>query len=163
MEIVIEALKFILPTYCANALPVIFGGGHPIDFGRSFFDRKPIFGKNKTLKGFFAGLIGGTAIGLAESAIFPNYAVFFGFILSLGALFGDLAGAFLKRRIGLSPGELLPVIDQVDFLIGALLFAFFFSYPLYLELVILVMILTPPVHLLTNFVAYKLGLKNNPW
>jgi hypothetical protein len=43
-------------------VPVVAGGGYPIDFGRKFFDGKPIFGKNKTLRGFFSGLIIGTMI-----------------------------------------------------------------------------------------------------
>ena len=82
----------------------------------------------------------------------------------MGALFGDLAGAFVKRRLGLAPGDLLPVIDQVDFIIGAILFSFFFSSKnLFPELILAVLIVTPPIHLLTNFAAYKLGLKNNPW
>jgi CDP-2,3-bis-(O-geranylgeranyl)-sn-glycerol synthase len=164
MEIIIEALKFIFPAYCANAIPVITGGGYPIDLGKKFFDGKPIFGRNKTFKGFFFGLAVGTAVGLVESVFFPEYSILSGFLLSLGALFGDLTGAFVKRRLGLAPGDLLPVIDQVDFIIGAILFSFFFSFSiLSWELIIAVLIITPPIHLLTNFAAYKLGLKDNPW
>jgi CDP-2,3-bis-(O-geranylgeranyl)-sn-glycerol synthase len=163
IELIIEALKFILPAYCANAIPVITGGGYPIDFGKKFFDGKPILGKNKTFQGFFSGLIIGTTVGLVESTFF-SYPLLFGLLLSLGALFGDLAGAFVKRRLGLAPGELLPVIDQIDFIIGAILFSFPLSLEiLSWELIIVVLIVTPPIHLLTNFAAYKLGLKNNPW
>jgi CDP-2,3-bis-(O-geranylgeranyl)-sn-glycerol synthase len=168
IQLVIEALKFIFPAYCANAIPVIAGGGYPIDFGKKFFDGKPIFGKNKTFKGFFSGLTVGTAVGYLES-VFLNYppkdsGLLFGLLLSLGALFGDLAGAFIKRRLGMVPGDLLPVVDQVDFIIGAILFSFFFSFQILpLELIIAVLIITPPIHLLTNFAAYKLGLKDNPW
>jgi len=161
IELIIEALKFIFPAYCANAMPVISGGGYPMDFGKKFFDGKPILGKNKTFQGFFSGLVIGTAVGLVESAFF-GYPLLFGLLLSLGALFGDLAGAFVKRRLGLAPGDLLPVIDQIDFIIGAILF----SLPLQIlswELILAVLIITPPIHLLTNFAAYKLGLKNNPW
>jgi CDP-2,3-bis-(O-geranylgeranyl)-sn-glycerol synthase len=161
IQLIVEALKFIFPAYCANAIPVIAGGGPPIDFGKKFFDGKPILGKNKTFRGFFSGLIVGAAVGLLESMFF-DYSLSFGLLLSLGALFGDLAGAFLKRRLGMAPGELLPVIDQVDFIVGAILF----SLPLQildLNLAITVLIITPPIHLLTNFAAYKLGLKSNPW
>jgi CDP-2,3-bis-(O-geranylgeranyl)-sn-glycerol synthase len=163
IELIIEALKFIFPAYCANAIPVITGGGYPIDFGKKLFDGKPIFGKNKTFQGFFSGLIIGTAVGLVESAFF-SYSLLFGLLLSLGALFGDLTGAFVKRRLGLAPGELLPIIDQIDFILGAILFSFLVS-PLNKsgELILSVLIITPPIHLLTNFAAYKLGLKNNPW
>jgi len=161
-RLAVEALTFIFPAYCANAIPVITGGGYPLDFGKNFFDGKPIFGKNKTFRGFFSGLVVGTSVGFVET-MFLSYPVFFGLLLSLGALFGDLAGAFVKRRLGLAPGDLLPVVDQVDFIVGAM----FFSIPLRIlsswELVIAVLIITPPIHLLTNFAAYKLSLKNNPW
>lgn len=162
-RLVIEALIFIFPAYCANAVPVITGGGLPLDFGEKFLDGKPIFGKNKTFRGFFSGLAVGTAVGFVESVFF-NHPIAFGLLLSLGALFGDLTAAFAKRRLGLSPGDLLPVVDQVDFIIGAILF----SLPIHLqtlswELLATVLIVTPPIHLLTNFAAYKLGLKSNPW
>ena len=162
-QLIVEALLFIFPAYCANAIPVITGGGRPIDLGNKLSDGKPIFGKNKTFRGFFSGLTVGMAVGFMESLVF-EYPVLFGLFLSLGALFGDLVGAFVKRRLGLAPGDLLPIADQVDFIIGAILF----SIPICLEalswqLVITVLIITPPVHLLTNFVAYKLGLKSNPW
>lgn len=162
-ELVIRALLFIFPAYCANAVPVIVGGGIPLDFGRKFIDGRPIFGKNKTIRGFLAGLTIGTLIGFVESSVL-GCPIFLGFLLSLGALCGDLSGAFLKRRIGLAPGDLLPVVDQVDFVIGAIVFSLplssqFMSW----ELAVTVLIVTPPLHLLTNFAAYRLGLKKNPW
>jgi CDP-2,3-bis-(O-geranylgeranyl)-sn-glycerol synthase len=163
VQLAIEALKFIFPAYCANAVPVIAGGGLPIDLGNNFLDGKPIFGINKTFRGFLVGLAVGTAVGLVESIAF-GYRLEFGLLLSLGALFGDLAGAFVKRRFSIRPGDMLPVVDQVDFIIGAIVF----SLPLSLQfgswqLFAAVLVITPPIHLLTNFAAYKLGLKNNPW
>jgi len=163
--LIIEALKFIFPAYCANAVPVIVGGGRPLDFGKNFFDGKPIFGKNKTFRGFFFGLAIGVMVGLVESLVFSYpvpFSILFSVLSPLGALMGDLAGAFLKRRLGIAPGGLLPIIDQIDFAIGAILF----SLPLammYWELAIAVIIITAPIHLFTNFLAYKLKLKNNPW
>lgn len=160
-DLVLNALKLIFPAYCANATPVLFGGGLPLDFGKNFYDGKPILGKNKTFRGFFSGLAVGTIVGIVES-IFFGYPIHFGFLLSLGALIGDLAGAFLKRRVGIPPGGTLPIVDQLDFVIGALAF----SVPLNMlfpELVIAILVITPPLHLLTNFAAYKMGLKNAPW
>lgn len=162
INLVLEALKFILPAYCANAVPVLVGGGLPLDFGKIFYDGKPIFGKNKTFRGFFFGLAVGTLVGFVESFFFKEYPISFGFLLSLGALLGDLAGAFLKRRIGLAPGELLPFVDQIDFIIGAFVFSFPFNI-LSLELALTVLLITPPLHIFTNFAAYKMGLKSNPW
>jgi len=163
IRLVFEAITFIFPAYCANAVPVLAGGGRPMDFGRKFLDGKPILGKNKTFRGFLFGLVVGTGVGLAESAVF-GYPALFGLLLSIGALLGDLTGAFVKRRLELEPGALLPVVDQVDFVVGAVLFSLPISLQsLTWELALAVFLLTPPIHLLTNFVAYKLGLKTNPW
>jgi CDP-2,3-bis-(O-geranylgeranyl)-sn-glycerol synthase len=162
-NLIVNAIIFILPAYCANATPVIAGGGSPIDLGRKFIDGKPIFGKNKTFRGFFVGLLVGTGVGLLESKIF-NLPLMFGLLLSLGALLGDLAGAFLKRRLGIAPGNLLPIVDQVDFVVGALVLSLLLSLSMLTwELALTVLLITPPIHLLTNFAAYKLGVKSNPW
>lgn len=160
-ELIVESLKFLFPAYCANATPVLVGGGLPIDLGKNFVDGKPIFGKNKTFRGFIMGLAVGTLAGLMESFLF-HYPIAFGFAISMGALLGDLAGAFLKRRIGIAPGKPLPIVDQIDFVIGALIFAIPLKMPS-LELAIASLVITPPLHILTNFTSYKMGLKNTPW
>ena len=159
--LIVEALKFIFPAYCANATPVLAGGGTRLDFGKNFYDGKRIFGNNKTFRGFFFGLAIGVMVGLIECVLF-GFPVLFSVLTPLGALLGDLAGAFLKRRLGIAPGGLLPIVDQVDFVVGAVLF----SLPLALiswELAVTVLLITPPIHLFTNFLAYKMKLKKNPW
>ncbi len=159
-----EALVFIFPAYCANAVPVLAGGGLPMDFGRNFLDDRRILGKNKTFRGFIFGWGIGFLVGLADSLVFGlnQYGILFSLLTPLGALCGDLCGAFIKRRLNIAPGGLLPIIDQIDFVVGAILF----SLPLAivtLELAVVVMLITPPIHLLTNFLAFKLKLKSNPW
>jgi CDP-2,3-bis-(O-geranylgeranyl)-sn-glycerol synthase len=159
--LIVEALKFIFPAYCANGAPVLAGGGLPMDFGKNFVDGKRVFGSNKTFRGFFFGLAVGVGVGLIEWMLF-DYPLLFSLLSPLGALLGDLTAAFLKRRLNIAPGGLLPIIDQVDFVVGALVF----SLPLgiiYWELAVAVLIITLPIHLLTNFGAYKLKLKKNPW
>lgn len=158
---IVEALKLIFPAYCANAAPVIVGGGLPMDFGKNLIDGRRIFGKNKTFRGFFFGLFVGFLIGLIEVLSF-GYPTLFAFLSPLGALLGDLAGAFLKRRLNIAPGGLLPVVDQVDFVVGAILLILPLEI-ISLEVAISMLIVTPPIHLLTNFGAYKLKLKRNPW
>jgi CDP-2,3-bis-(O-geranylgeranyl)-sn-glycerol synthase len=159
--LIIEALKFIFPAYCANGAPVLAGGGLPMDFGKNFIDGRRVFGKNKTFRGFFFGFAIGLAVGVAESGLF-GYPIIFSAVSPLGALLGDLAGAFLKRRLNIAPGGLLPVIDQIDFVVGAVVF----SFPLGIvswQLAAVILIITPPIHLFTNYLAYRLGLKSNPW
>jgi CDP-2,3-bis-(O-geranylgeranyl)-sn-glycerol synthase len=161
VTIVVEALKLIFPAYCANGAPVLAGGGLPLDFGKNFVDGRRVFGKNKTFRGFFFGLAIGILVGLMEFFLL-SYPLLFVVLSPLGALLGDLAGAFLKRRLNIPPGGLLPVVDQVDFVVGALVF----TLPLQIiswEVAVAMLIITPPIHLLTNLAAYKLKLKSNPW
>jgi len=41
-----------------------------------------------------------------------------GVLLSIGALVGDAAGSFIKRRLNISPGKHCMLLDQVDFVVG---------------------------------------------
>lgn len=169
---IIYVFYYILPAYVANAAPVIFGGGYPLDAGKLLWDGKPIFGSNKTVRGFFAGLLVGTFAGFVLSSLyqldgFPQnflfqYDILLGFMLSLGALTGDMLHSFIKRRLDISPGSPLPVADQLDFALGALLFSVV-VYPPPLLIAVIIVIVTPPIHLLTNFVAYLIGVKKTPW
>jgi CDP-2,3-bis-(O-geranylgeranyl)-sn-glycerol synthase len=157
----IDALVFILPAYCANAIPVLLGGGRPIDDGRVFSDGRPIFGSHKTIRGFVSGLVVGTLVGFGLSLVI-DYSVLLGFVVSLGALLGDLFEAFVKRRLGYVPGASFPVADQLDFVLGALLFSLLVSPPSW-QVAVVVLVITPPIHLLTNLAAYQLGVKKEPW
>lgn len=53
------ALFYMIPSWLANASPVIFGHGQPIDHGRLWRDGKRIFGDHKTQRGFAVGIIAG--------------------------------------------------------------------------------------------------------
>ncbi len=153
---VIGALWFILPAYFANASALLFGGGRPIDFGRNFIDGKRLLGDGKTWRGFFAGILAGIMIALLQHRIIV------GFLLALGALLGDIAESFFKRRLGIERGKPLPLFDQIDFVIGALAL----SYPYWdvtVGVALLTILITPPIHLGTNFIAYKLKLKGTPY
>ncbi len=171
MEIALEiaaAIWFIFPAYCANAAPVIFGGGPQMDFGKKFSDGKPILGSHKTFRGFLAGLIVGTLVGVVQTLLYEqilfeydqfSYSILLGFMLSLGALIGDLIESFAKRRLDRSPGSSLPVADQIDFILGAFLFSLPISPPSWL-VALIILLITIPIHLLTNLGAALLNMKN---
>ena len=161
VEIVTEALLFIGPSYVANAAPLLFGGGRPLDGGRNFVDGNPIFGSHKTVRGLFAGVMAGTVIGLGES-LADSSLLLGGFLIALGAVLGDLLGAFLKRRLRMKPGSPFPVVDQLDFVLGGLIFGSL-VFPMSLTAILLVVFVTPPIHLGTNYGAYLLGIKKNYW
>ncbi|MBS7657011.1 MAG: CDP-2,3-bis-(O-geranylgeranyl)-sn-glycerol synthase [Candidatus Bathyarchaeia archaeon] len=161
------ALYYIFPAYCANGAPVLFGGGKPIDGGRKFRDGKPIFGSHKTVRGFISGIIIGTFVGWIQetyglSVGLPQGSMILGFIMSLGALIGDLFGSFIKRRMNLEPGAHLPLSDQLDFVLAALLFSLPVQPPS-LMYALIIIVLTAPIHYLVNIMAYLLKIKKTPW
>jgi len=159
---ILFAIYIAIPAYVTNAFPMLFKGGPPIDWGRRFIDGERILGANKTFRGFGLGLVCGLLATLAEALLLNRDLLLLGALVSLGALLGDLLGAFIKRRMNLKPGAPFPLLDQLDFVFGALLL----SYPAHqasLGTVIVLLISTPPIHLLANFIAYQLGVKKNWW
>ena len=154
-------MLFIGPSYVANAAPLLLGGGRPLDGGRNFLDGKRILGAHKTIRGFFAGILGGSLIGLVETP-FDSRLLIGGFLIGLGTVLGDLVGAFLKRRAGIRPGSPLPVVDQLDFVFGGLLLGQL-VFPLTWISILIVVVVTPPIHLVTNYGAYLLGIKRTRW
>ena len=159
--VITSALLFIGPSYVANAAPLLFGGGPTLDGGRTLADGQPIFGSHKTIRGVFAGVVAGTIIGLGESLIDPRLLIG-GFMIALGAVLGDLLGAFIKRRLRVKPGRAFPILDQLDFVLGSLVLGYPF-FPIGGLSVILFVVVTPPIHLATNYGAYLLGIKKTRW
>jgi CDP-2,3-bis-(O-geranylgeranyl)-sn-glycerol synthase len=88
--------------------------------------------------------------------------IFHGFLLSFGALIGDLIGSFIKRRLNLERGRPAPPLDQLDFVAGALAFSFIEFIPP-IEIIGVLLVLTPGIHLIANIIGYRLRLKKEPW
>ncbi|HYA22245.1 MAG TPA: CDP-archaeol synthase [Thermoproteota archaeon] len=147
----------MLPAMLANSSAVIFSGGPVIDMGVKFIDSEPVFGKNKTTGGFLGGMLSGGLLGLLLSQGLQ------GFVMAAGALVGDLLGAFIKRRFKLEPGQPFPLLDQYDFVMGAMATALLFGYPLDPSGCSIFLITIPIVHFAANYLAYKSGLKRVPW
>ncbi len=162
------AMWYILPAYVANGSPVIVGGGRPIDGGRVWHDGRRLFGDGKTWRGFFGGVLFGTLTGVVQYILTPGFygslkiAIELAFLLSFGALVGDLVGSFLKRRVNLPRGAPAIGLDQLGFLLSALAFA----YPvkaLSSGQMLFVLIVTPFIHWGANYFAYRMGWKSVPW
>ncbi|MFW9845843.1 MAG: CDP-archaeol synthase, partial [Candidatus Thorarchaeota archaeon] len=83
-------------------------------------------------------------------------------LLSVGALIGDLVGSFLKRRVNVESGGPSPFLDQLGFIIMALLFAYPVLQPLSIYAAVLI-VTTLLIHWVSNALGYFLGLKENPW
>lgn len=171
-----------LPAWIANAVPVILGGGLPIDLGKSFIDGKRVLGDGKTIRGFISGVFFGTLVGATQSFIAPflvaevsqyimvtteMLSIFYltvpiSFLQSTGALTGDMIGSFAKRRANVQSGNPAPVLDQLGFIIMALMFSSFLISPARKYVSILI-IMTLGIHWITNITGYALGLKDKPW
>jgi CDP-2,3-bis-(O-geranylgeranyl)-sn-glycerol synthase len=158
------ALWFILPAYFASISPVWFKlrGKTPLDFGKTFRG-KPIFGPSKTIKGFLGGAFCGTLLGAAQQFVFgKQYGLLLGALLAFGAMTGDAVKSFFKRQLGKPPGKSWVPFDQLDFIFGALVFAAAVEMPTLAGLLIILLI-TPVLHLTSNFIDHKIGLKEVPY
>lgn len=168
--LILQALWFIWPAYCANAFPPLMKGKRPLDFNKNF-GKTRFLGDSKTIEGTIGGILFGVAIGLVQMKIYgyiPKDLDFFEFtipiivLLSAGALSGDIIGSFIKRRLVMKPGDPAFLLDQLGFLIMALVFAGFIYMPQVLTIIIL-LIITPVVHVGANILGYFLKLKKHPW
>lgn len=169
-ELAVQSLWFIFPAYIANASPVLLKGRRPLDFGKKW-GKNRILGDGKTWEGTIGGIVIGTMVGLLQIYAHNSLPASLGlakldfaivFLLAAGALAGDVAGSFVKRRFSIPRGAHLPVFDQLTFLVAALLFSSV-AYRPGSDMIIFLFILTPIVHWATNNVAYMLKLKSNPW
>ncbi len=173
LNTLLNLIWIVLPAYIANGTPVVTAkildmidlDRHPIDFGKHLFDGKRIFGDSKSWEGFFAGLLAGVATGYVQNVLVESEIYLYrGVTLSFGALLGDLIGAFIKRRLDLEPGEPLPILDQLSFIVMALAITQLLNY---IELSVLeyiyILIVTLTLHVITNYFAYLLKLKDVPW
>ena len=178
-------LVFLSPAYAANASPLFLSGLlkklHPLDLNKKFFDGQRILGDGKTIEGtafgFLVGIIYFSVFFLVDKSL--NISVLFlknqhlynsyleGLLIVSGALIGDIIGSFVKRRLKMKQGDMLPVFDQVGFVVFAYVFYLFvFPPPLNLPpmgFIVYVSLITFFVHVLTNLAAFKFGLKYAPY
>jgi len=176
MSVIATAIWMILPVYVANASAVLVGGGPPIDGGR-LWNGKPILGRHKTWRGLLGGGAIGCCCGVVQAWVAPAWLPSFGGLpfallpllcLSFGAMFGDALGSLIKRRMGKSEGDPVRGLDQLDFLLGAWFLVGvccprWFLGNFTLPVMVFLLILTPGLHVLSNIIGHKLGVKHVPW
>ena len=179
VETVAVAVWAMLPAYIPNNAAVLAGGGRPIDGGRTLPDGTRPFGDGKTWRGTAVGTAAGVAVALALNLLepaatdatglgLPGFPVHAAAALALGAMLGDILASFLKRRTGRERGAAFPGIDQLDFVVVALGLTLlvatdWFLATFTLPVLVVVVVITPLLHVSTNAGAYALGLKDEPW
>ena len=178
--IILQALYLMLPAYVANMAPVfatkIFGQkfSYPLDCHLKY-QGKPLLGANKTWRGLMAGIIVAILVIYLQAYLdqyqffhqlsLLNYATIdlflFGLTLGLGVILGDAVKSFVKRRLALKPGDQWWPYDQLDFL-GALILLLFIYQPPWLVFLIII-IISPLLPLISNWLAYRLKIKKVAW
>lgn len=176
--LVLIAVWVMLPAYLPNNVAVIAGGGRPIDRGLEWRGHR-LLGDGKTWRGTIAGVFAGVFVALLLNGVNPAARDLVGIDLPLfslgiiaafptGAMLGDIAASFLKRRTGRARGNAFPVVDQLDFVVMALLVAVaidphWMRDVFTLSLLVVVLVVTPILHVGTNVIGYHFGLKREPW
>lgn len=176
--VVITAFWAMLPAYIPNNAAVLAGGGRPIDGGRTLGGRR-LLGDGKTYRGTAVGTTAGAIVAVVLNQLNPTVADLLGaelplfptlvlVVLPLGAMLGDITASFLKRRTGRERGAPFPGVDQLDFVVVGLIFAFLVAPGWFLDsftlpVLAVILVLTPLLHVLTNGIAYAIGVKDEPW
>ena len=182
---VLRAVWLMVPMLIPNSAAVLFGGGTPMDFGKTMKNGTRYLGDGKTWRGLFGGTISGMGLGFVQIIIMtlldkPDWTygedyvqvVLILFLLAFGSMFGDMLGSFIKRRAGRKRGAKFPLLDQYDFLIGTLIlivplqwvwFQANFLEGTYLAGFIGLIILIPIMHRVVNIIGFKMGKKDVPW
>ncbi|MYB40040.1 CDP-archaeol synthase [Candidatus Saccharibacteria bacterium] len=180
LEIFMQMLFLLAPAGIANTAPVwgaklpwLRRWNTPLDCGLKYGGQR-LLGDNKTWRGlalgaFFGGLSG--AVLATLSSLIPYVGrvdvfsseinlVLLGVLLGCGALAGDALKSFCKRRIGLRPGQSWPVMDQIDYILGAyIITGFIFDLtPTHYLVGLLTYAL---VHPFISYAAYLLRLKRD--
>jgi CDP-2,3-bis-(O-geranylgeranyl)-sn-glycerol synthase len=160
-----QLVYFMAPAYVANMAAALArywrGWNRPIS--------ARWLGTHKTVMGFVAGLVGALAttgvqqsIGWQTGIAVDDRWVELGLRFGVGAMAGDSAKSFVKRRLGIAPGRPWIPFDQLDFVLGALLLVGPRAALTPGDIAI-VLGLTFGGHIVVNHVAYWLGIRDVKW
>lgn len=180
LALVGQLFWFFTPTALANMAPVVFRNNFeflnkPVDGGR-LMGGKPLFGAHKTWRGLVVATIAGGAVyavqywlGLEYPAManwfpFDVYVLpwWIGFGFGAAAILGDLIKSFFKRRVGVASGHTWFPFDQLDSIVAsAILATVLFDFTWYMWLMCLTV--WAGLHVVTNHIAFWLGMKETKW
>jgi CDP-2,3-bis-(O-geranylgeranyl)-sn-glycerol synthase len=177
LQIILKSLYLMLPAYFANMTPVIIKKinilDYPIDFNIKI-KNKTILGTHKTWRGLIFGTIAGIIVAFIQyqfqtnniftSITILNYSqwLIIGTLLGFGALFGDAFKSLIKRRFKIKPGKPFFPWDQLDFLIGAIVFLSFI-HRLDLNIIITILLISPILTIICNHIAFYTKIRGEKW
>lgn len=164
-----------IAAFFSGKIPFLKPYSHPVDFSAKFRGKR-ILGDNKTIRGFIFGIIAAIIIVYLQVFLFNQFIflrkilsidynsinpILFGVLAGFGALFGDALKSFFKRQIGVVPGKSWFPFDQIDYIVGGILFTSFYirlSLGEYIVLFLVWFLLHP----LTTILGYIFKLKDSP-
>lgn len=155
------------PVFVAK-LPYLRNWDTPIDGGKTFRN-KPILGKNKTWRGFFAagffGLLGGgfmlwMDLQITQYELFPASTTYltYGMLCGFAAISGDVIESFAKRQLNIASGNPWIPFDYIDYIVTFLPISALWitwTWPEAIFLLVFVCILNP----ISNFIGWCIGIK----
>lgn len=162
-------------AFFSGKLPVLKRFSYPVDFGLTFRGKR-ILGSHKTIRGFIAGILVAIATVYLELFLYMNIGwvrdllpidytninpILFGTLSGFGALMGDAVKSFFKRRVGVAPGKSWVPFDQIDYIIGGIVFTAFYIQLQPFEYILLCIVWFL-IHPLTTFIGFLLRLKKEP-
>jgi CDP-diacylglycerol--serine O-phosphatidyltransferase len=131
-----------------------------------------LFGSNKTWRG---ALVMFTGVFVATGVFWPlmpdelDSWPLAGALIGAGTVLGELPNSFLKRRLGIGPGErrvtpggiALVVYDQADF-VPAIAIALLPIWTMPLDTLLLGFVAVAAVHFVVNVIGYAIGARDQP-
>lgn len=174
MSVLVFAFLVFLPVGLANMAPVIASRlplikywNTPLDMGKHYKGNR-VFGDHKTWRGLISGVLAAMLAGFALhalSGVFESNSL--ALVLAatgsagFGALAGDAVESFFKRRRSVDSGSKWFPFDQIDYIIGGLVFYYPFIN-LELNAVAAIFVIYFGLHLLVSYIGYLLGFKATP-
>jgi CDP-2,3-bis-(O-geranylgeranyl)-sn-glycerol synthase len=129
----------------------------PVDCGAKLADHKPVFGYSKTWRG-----IAGAIILTSVAAAVLGYEFATGAQIAIYALSGDLFSSFIKRRLGMAPSSMAPLLDQVpESLLPALMLKNTFGLDMQAIIILVGMFIV--LELMLSYLLFKLGIRKRPY
>lgn len=183
MHNILLALWFFIPAGFANVAPVLVAKvpglrnwNTPIDGGKTW-QGQPLLGPHKTWRGLLAGVFLATLVLYVQQWLYGQFAaikyvtdgidysllptLILGPLFALGALGGDAVESFFKRRRGLKSGQAWVGFDQLDYIIGAIVFTLPVVQLAWAEYLWMVVVWFA-IHLIASYVGWLMGLKDDP-
>jgi CDP-2,3-bis-(O-geranylgeranyl)-sn-glycerol synthase len=109
-----DKLELLLLLITANGTPIVLEkamgrrADWPLDGGLVLADGRRLLGSSATLRG-----VAGAVLATAGLALLLGHGARTGALIGLASMGGDALSSFVKRRLGLQPGDKATGLDQI--------------------------------------------------